>query len=294
MLYDKSKVPIKGVKQMYEDAVQFLTNRYSGLTGSEKQLADYLIRNMNNILQMSVKELAEHSQVSVATVVRLAQHLGFDGYSSFRLHLAKIHSVQEDYVLDIQKKDTDIQKQIHKVLNANIDSIRLTIECLDLSLVEQAARRLCEAERVLFFGTGTSHIVCTDAAFKFQRINKISYSAEDLHTAAVYLSHFKENDVVVAISHSGRTNDTVKCLQLAQKKAIQTIAITTFQDSPIYEYAGLVLNTMTRESPMHKVAITSRTSQFAIIDAMFMAALMTDYDKSIDAVMKTSSLLEDL
>ena len=42
MLYDKSKVPIKGVKQMYEDAVQFLTNRYSGLTGSEKQLADYL------------------------------------------------------------------------------------------------------------------------------------------------------------------------------------------------------------------------------------------------------------
>ncbi len=277
----------KRIIAMTQDAVQFLTEHYNELTDSEKKLTDYIISNIDSAIFMTVKTLASSSGVSVATVVRLTQHLGFDGYKDFRLYLASHNSIKRDFILDFEDKATDAKSQINKVLTASIDSIQLTLDTIDYETLEKSANLISNASRILFFGLGTSYIVCCDAMLKFQRVGKTVFTACDLHSATVILSSFKKNDLVIGISHSGKNKDTCSIMKLAKQLKIKTIALTTFLNSPICKYSDYLLYTKTRESPLHKIAITSRISQFSVIDALFMTYLVSNYDdcmKNIDCI----------
>lgn len=260
------------------DAVEFLTGRYTELTDGEKQIVDYLINNLESALAMSVHTLAKESGVSVATIVRYAQHMGFDGYKSFRLHLAKCTPGSEDFVLDFPHTDSSMKGQVTRVLKASMEAIHLTLDEMDYTALESSAAVIRDAGHLLFFGTGTSSIVCDDAMLKYQRSGKRAASVCDLYSAALELANFKPDDVLIVISHSGENADTLRVLETAKNAGVRTIAVTTFSGSAIAKTADLVLYTKTRESPLHNVSITSRISQFAVMDALFMAYLTLSYD----------------
>ena len=276
---------------MPENSIDFLNNRYNTLTKGEQRLADYLIGNLEQALQMNVKELGDASGTSVATVIRFAKHLGFDGYASLRLNLAQNFSANDDYVLDIQNSDPSIEAQIQKVLSASMESIRQTMAGIDYDLLKEAAQKIMKSDKILLFGVGSSSIVCDDAMIKLQRIKKTAYSVKDLHTAIVILSNFGEDDLVIGVSHSGKTHETCDIMKLAKKAGVSTIAMTTFLSSPICSLADLVFNTKSRESSQHKVAVTSRMSQFAMLDALFFAALISNYDDSLGNILKISEII---
>lgn len=277
---------------MKEDTMRFFTEHYTELTDSEKQIADYIIANLNEVIYMNVHTLAERAQVSVATIVRFSQHLGFDGYRTFKLFLAKCNGDHEDYILDIKKEPNITVNQVQKVLNAEMNSIRLTLEGIDYTVLEKVALQIKSAKNLLFCGTGTSNIVGNDACLKFQRTGKFSFCACDLHTAVLYMSSFTTDDLVIGISHSGQNETVCKVMETAGQTKIPTVAITTFPGSRICSCADSILYTQTRESPFHKVAITSRISQFAVMDALFMAYVAIDRDSSLEHVNRLSEFLD--
>lgn len=260
-----------------EDAVQFLTSRYNELTDGEKQITDYLIQNLESALSMSVHTLAVKSGVSVATIIRYAQHMGFDGYKSFRLHLAQCRNGNEDFVLDFPNSPNSIEGQVNKVLRASMEALNLTLAEMDYSTLTSVAEAIRDSGQLLFFGTGTSYVVCNDAMLKYQRSGKQTFCACDAYSAALVLANFKSDDLLIVISHSGVNADSLRVLKAAKESGLRTAAITTFEKSPIAETADMVLYTKTRESPLHNVSITSRISQFAMMDALFMAYLTLNY-----------------
>ena len=260
------------------DAVQFLTERYASLTDGEKQIVDYLIHNLEAALSMSVHTLAKNSDVSVATIVRFAQHLGFDGYKSFRLHLAKCSSAADNSVVDFPDAPSSLKAQVTRVLNANTETLQQTLAEMDYGVLERTAAAIRDAGQLLFFGTGTSYVVCNDSMLKYQRSGKFAACACDAYSAALVMANMRPQDLLVVISHSGENSDTLRVLQTAKNAGLKTAAITTFAGSTIAKTADLVLYSKTRESPIHHVSVTSRISQFAVMDALFMAYLTLDYE----------------
>ena len=59
---------------MQKDLVQFITEKYTSMTDSEKLLADYIITNFERVLAMSVQALAAATDVSVATALNYLYH----------------------------------------------------------------------------------------------------------------------------------------------------------------------------------------------------------------------------
>ncbi len=264
------------------DAIEYITETFPELTEGEKQVAAYLLENLESALSMSVHTLAAKAGVSVATVVRYAQHMGFDGYKSFRLHLAQRFSSSSDPVLDFPTTDGGIEDRVTRMLKANTDAIRLTLEEMDFSVLTAAAEAIKNAERLLFFGTGTSNVVCCDAMLKYRRAGKLAFAESDSYNAALIVSGMKPSDVLVAVSHSGRNGDTLRVLKSAKQAGVKTVGITTFSGTVFAEYADLTLYTKTRESSLHNVSISSRISQFAVLDALYMAYLTLDYESCAD------------
>ena len=277
---------------MAQDAIAYITDKYIKLTDVEKRLADYIISNYDMAVNLSVQALAENANVSPAAVVRFARQMGFEGYKAFRLFLVANRPAHEDFILDLKKERGTVETQVEKVINANIEAMRLTEESLDYSVLEKVALAFKKANQVIFFGTGTSYIVCSDSALKFQRLGKITGAYSDLHSATVAMANMTGNDIFIAVSHSGQNNDTCKAAQIAKSCGINTLAVTTFSESRISSIADYVLLTKTRESPLHKIAITSRISQFAVMDSLLMACMVTDYDRCISHIDKLSKKLK--
>lgn len=277
---------------MNQDAIVYITDKYIKLTDVEKRLADYIISNYDESLSLSVQALAERARVSPAAVVRFARQMGFDGFKAFRMFLIANRPEHDDFILDLKKERGTVETQVEKVINANIEAMRITGESLDFTVLEKMAEAFKIAKQIIFFGTGTSYIVCNDSALKFQRLGKITGAYCDLHSATVAMATMNENDIMIAVSHSGQNNDTCKAVEVAKKCGIKTLAVTTFSESRISTLADYVLLTKTRESPLHKIAITSRISQFAVLDSLLMACMVTDYENAISHIDKLSDKLK--
>ena len=53
------------------------------LNKTERKLFDYVVKNMDKVKQMSIRELAAEQFLSTATIFRFAKRLGFSGYADF-------------------------------------------------------------------------------------------------------------------------------------------------------------------------------------------------------------------
>ena len=274
---------------MNKDFIQFITGKYTLLTDSEKMLSDYIIKNFEHVLTSSIHTLAKETNVSIATVVRFAQHLGFEGYKDFRLYLAQCVNNQEDFILDFSKGEKSPESQISRMLSSCSDCLSLTQKNIDYSLLSEISENIHNAHKIAFFGVETSYIVCQDAKIKFNRIGVLADCACEQSSASAILLNMKKGDVVFGISHSGNNSFVEAVLKSARSRGIKTIAVTTFKNSKICSVADRVLYTQTRESPMHKTALTSRIGQFAMMDSLFMMYLTSYYN---DCTEKTQELYE--
>lgn len=279
---------------MKQTVIDFLTEKFNTFTSSEKKLCEFMLNNVDKVLSYSVHTLAKDAGVSVATVVRFAQRFGFDGYKEFRLNLATLSADKEDFVLDFEKrKDADFV-QVNKVLTASKNTIDLTLNSIDYELLKKVSSKIYNADKVVFFGIGTSRLVCDDASNRFCRVGKNAVSVGDLHKASFILSNCTKDSLVLCVSHSGETKDSVDVIKLAKTLNLKTVAVTSFIDSKITEYADHVLLTQTRESPLHKIAITSRVSQFAMIDALFMSYFSAYYEECANNINKVNKAQKEL
>ena len=263
-----------------KDSFQFITDHYGKLTKNEKCVADYMISDFESAIHMTVSELSKKCGVGHATPVRLAKHMGFDGYAAFRLYLAKCAPKREDDFLDMDKDSLRGDSPAKKLLKAEMESIRLTMEEIDYEALKTISKKIHLADSVLFFGSGTSYLAATDAAYKFMRVGKSVFYTDSAEQAAVLSSAFSKNSLVMIISHSGEHSGACSVLALAKELGISSCVFTAFPDSTAASFADVTVKTQTRESPLHKIAFTSRISQLAAVDALFMTYYSTYHDSA--------------
>ena len=276
-----------------KDCISVITQKYDLLTKSERKVADYMIAYLPTAIEQSILVVAQNAGVSEATVLRFCKNMGYEGFRSFCLGMAHMASDSDDYVMDIPNKG-ELEQEVSRVLMANAATIQQTCENMDYTALKKAAQMLISCRNIQFVGVGTSGIVCQDAMLRFLRMGRQASYYTDYHAAIVSISHLDERDVVVGISHSGTRSEVCSAMKLAKQQKVHTIGVTTYPRTEIAEYSDLLLATVTRESPLHKVAITSRISQLSVIDALFVACVLSDYDHSLDSVLEVSQNITNI
>ncbi|MBQ8292001.1 MAG: MurR/RpiR family transcriptional regulator [Clostridia bacterium] len=258
------------------NCIEAITQKYPVLTESEKKIATVLLKDAQARL-LSAQALSARAAVSIATVSRFCKRLGYASYKELQLALA---SRTTESVLDISDADDFVES----LAIAEAETVRLTAANLDKRLLDTIANLLFRAEKILFFGMGTAYAAGLDASLKFKRLQKIAFADNNTHDSAITLSLFGQTDVLIAISHSGETKETLKMLSLAKSRGIPTVALTTFPQSPIAKQADYVLFTATKEPPQRRISFTSRISQLFLLDALFLATLKKDKSTNLEKI----------
>src|SRR5690625_7873576 len=95
----------------------------------------------------------------------------------------------------------------------------------------------------------------------------------DPHDAVQVCATLGPGDVVLAISHSGRTREIIEAVRLASDQGAQVIAISRFGRSPLQRLADVTLHTLSSETAYRSEAIAPRLAQLEIIDVLLAGAL---------------------
>jgi arabinose-5-phosphate isomerase len=142
---------------------------------------------------------------------------------------------------------------------------------------ERAVDLLFECRgRVIVTGMGKSGIICRKIAATF---SSTGTSAWFLHPAeAIHgdLGALREDDVVVALSHSGETEELIRLLEAIRRIGARLIALTGEPQSTLARAADVTLDCSIAEEacPMNLVPTASTTAALAMGDALAMTLLV--------------------
>ena len=142
---------------------------------------------------------------------------------------------------------------------------------------ERAVQLLYECKgRVIVTGMGKSGIICRKIA---ATLSSTGTSAWFLHPAeAIHgdLGAIREDDVVLALSHSGETEELVRLLESIRRIGARLIALTGDPASTLARAADVTLNCGIAEEacPMNLVPTASTTAALAMGDALAMTLLV--------------------
>ena len=264
---------------------------YPTLKPAERRVADEVLRRPNNVVHLSITELARASKVSDATVVKFCKRLGYKGFQEFKILLAQDVVMKQSISGGEVEPGDDIRTIKEKVFRANISALQDTIQVLDTNALDAAVQALVKAREIHFYGLGISSIAAFDGEQKFTRIGRRASAFVDTHMQIARAVLLQPGDVVIGLSCSGETREIVEAVRTAGEYGAVTIAVTNHSASSLAKEADLVLLTCTQDNLVTKGGISSRIAQITTIDTLFVAVALVDLHRSQKVLAKTTEIL---
>jgi len=221
----------------HETVINRITQRFSGLSRRQKQVARFVADNEQFVAFSSVAEVAEKAEVSAATVVRFCQALGYEGYIDLQaamreeisFHRTAIQRLEEQLTNSIPKDDL-----LNQVFATDIRNIERTAELTTSDELQAAVDEISQARHILVVGGGA-----TTAAVEYlaHALQVMGLSAQSIicggEPLALALALLKPEDVVVGIGFWRNLRSIVQAVQQAQEIGAATIGITDSRLSPL-------------------------------------------------------------
>jgi DNA-binding MurR/RpiR family transcriptional regulator len=281
------------MNQKKQNVLPKIRSEYNSLPPSEVKVADYVLQNPEEIIYLSVSELATEVDVSDSTIIRFCKDVGFKGYQEFKLFIAQDLVVTIENINEDISENDDFETLSRKITFSNKQAIEETMSVLDLDALKAAIDQILEADKVQFYGVGASGITACDAKYKFLRIGKNVDCYTDAHLQAMSAATLGENDLVIGISHSGSTKDVVDSCKIAGEAGATVICITGHNKSPITRVSDIKLLTATKEGPLGSGALRSKIAQLHMLDLIFTGVSLKQKEKTIEFTEKTAKAVID-
>jgi len=254
-----------------------LRNIYSGLTSSERKIADNLLAHSSGGGIFSISDLAIQAGVSEATLVRFSKKLGYSGFLEFKkaFFFERLQStVRSPSAYQEITLDDDSAEVLNKVFSLIQESLTRSLHHVDAAAFATAVAWMAQARVIEFYAHGGSAYIAQNAVITCQRLG-IRCAALDALVLAAAVENTSSDDVVVGISYTGVTEGVVRAVARARERGIRTCAITNTPGSPLAAAAEIVLITAVSSPILVSDAGVSRVAQVALLDAL--AAAVVQY-----------------
>lgn len=267
-----------------QDVFSLIHSMYKSFTNTEKKIADYVLDNIKSVIYMSITDLADECNVGESSIFRFCKSMNLKGYQEFKIVLA--HSVSlDDEVPELSSIITmqdSVEELSSKVVASNIQALNETYNLLSYEDVVNAAKCMVEANRIHFFGVGTSGITAMEAKNKFMRITSKTEFSMDAHLQIMSAALLTENDVAVLISYSGSTKDTLEVAKIAKSRGAKIISITRFAKSPLTTYSDITLLCGANEGPLQGGSLSAKIAQLYLLDLLYFQYFKNTNKKSVE------------
>ncbi|MFW6093519.1 MAG: MurR/RpiR family transcriptional regulator [Pseudomonadota bacterium] len=263
------------------------------LAPTSRRIADYILGFPDDVVHMSVTEVAERANASEGAVIKLCKQVGATGFQQLKISLAQDLVQPTEFIHEDLQRGDDTATVVQKIFHSGINALTDTLGVLDPAAMAQGVEMLRAAERIELYGVGSAAPIAEDACYRLLRIGLNAKVVIDSHVQAISASQSGPGVAVLTVSHSGSTRETVTAMRLAKEAGAQTICITNLGKSPIQAYSDVILATNARETKFRTEAMTSRIAQLCIVDALIACLALADHDEAVAAIQHTFDVLSE-
>lgn len=273
-----------------------IRQRYPTLAQSDRKLADYLLDNTEHARHLSSQQLAAVVGVSQSSVVKFAQKLGYRGFPALKLALSDaLASGSRPVPVHNEILASDPLKRVgEKLLEEKQAAMNASLDVNSEEKLVQAATLLGNARRILLVGIGASGLVAKNLAWKLMKIGVNAVAELDIHALLATVQTMNEEDVLLAISHSGERREINLAADEALRVHANILAITGFTPNALQQRATHCLYTIAEEQATRSAAISSTSAQLLLTDLLFMALVQRDLEHAPERIRHSEELVKRL
>lgn len=264
------------------------------LTNTEKEIANYILKHQEAVLDYSAQTLAEKTKTSSAAVVRLSKKIGFKGFTQLKIELAKDltkDSIELDNLLD--PKD-DMSNLIKKSYQSTFQTIEKSYGLMNADNLQIAVEKILQAHNIYLFGIGSSGMVCEDFQLKLLRIGKSCTYYPDAHLQLTSVPHMQKNDLAFFVSYGGHTIELLTAAKWTKAQGVDSIAITQSPHNELGKLVDIVLPIPSEEKELRIGATSSRLSSLLIIDILYYGIAKNNMNETKEKLIKTKEIIQEI
>ena len=216
------------------DIATIIDLHFEELTELEQEIARYFLQAETIQDDLSSQQVTQKLHISQAALTRFAKKCGFTGYREFVFQ----------YQHQASKPDTHSHKHsplTKRVLRSYSIMREQTQDLIDEEQLERVAQLIDDAERVYFFGTGSSGLIAREMKLRFMRLGVVCEALTDQDGFAWTTSIMDENCLVLGFSLSGTTQSVLDSLLDAKEMGAKTILFTSAPNKNSHAYTETVL-----------------------------------------------------
>lgn len=245
------------------DIISCITDRFVELTATEKRIAQFILDDVQAATTLPIAEMARLTQTSQASITRFARAIGCKDVRELKVKLAQSLAVGQRFILDVP--DLEGVQGIYETI---INVLEINRRALNPQALKSAVEWLSGARQILAIGMGGGSTICAqEVQFRLFRLGLPVVSQSDGLLVRMMCSSVASNDVVLALSLGGYTQEVVESAVIARQYGAKVIAITP-ADTPLANNADVVLPLVVRENDYIFKPSTSRYAMLAMVDVL--------------------------
>lgn len=239
--------------------IEIIENSLDCMTGLEREIAHYFLNSTNIQDDLSSLQVTKQLHISQAALTRFAKKCGFKGYREFKFQYQQQTTSSEP---EVPSLGHDLSRRVLR----NYTQLRMqTEEVIDEDKLQRIATLIEDADRVYFFGIGSSGLVARDMKLRFMRLGVVCEALTDQDGFAWTTSILDKNCLVLGFSLSGQTQSIIDSLIDAKDMGAKTVLVT-----------GQPQNVQQDFTEILAVALQSKPEFILRISAQFPMLLMID------------------
>nr|WP_312291734.1 MurR/RpiR family transcriptional regulator [Clostridium chromiireducens] len=258
------------MKEIEKSVLDKILSIYKSLHEAEKKIADYIINNKEQVIEMTVSELSTKSNVSEATIVRFCKKCDLKGFYDLKINIAKEMVRKNDTNVSNDLDSNNITQSLQNILANKIEELKQTISMMNEENIKKILSAIRNARIIQFAAVGNTIPVAMDGTYKFNQLGISSVTNTIWETQLAFAYTLTKEDVVIVISNSGSSTKLVTLLEIANERGATTISITNHENSPVANESKYHINTSTREKLFLDEFSFSRISAMVVIEILYL------------------------
>lgn len=210
----------------------------------EQNIIKYILDNPKEIVNMSIRELANKTFTSSAAIFRLCQKCGLKGYTEFKIKFISEVNRTSDFENDelekpirdlhrpINGKD-DVKSVVRRMAFLQIEAIEETKNEINYKQLERVADMMNAAGQIVFFGFDLNYYISQSTVYHLVRTGKPAVVYETVNNQVAKAVMFKKEDVAILISRTGENKNLIRISQVLKRKGAKIILLSASKDTSL-------------------------------------------------------------
>ena len=259
-------------------------------TNSEMIIADFILKNLNEIQFLSAENLARKSFTSKASVIRLCKKLNVGGYRDLQRQvdrelneMYKIQGLLSEEPVSAKTSYEEIISIIPTLYERVIGDTRLN---LDPVVMKKIIGKLKKTRKIEIYGVGISHTIAKLTSFKFMTLGIESEAHDGINEHYIVATRKGKEDMAIIISLSGNNPYMIKIAKYLKERGVYIIGIGNGISEDISKACSEYIEIHAPNYILSFEMLSTFTSINYVLDILYTSLLVENYYKNVETSME--------